>query len=69
MNNLDHLLGRAHALEHLLPQALFAHAFHKVFNDLEVDVRLKQGKAHFAQASLHVFFGKLPAPAECAEYA
>ena len=69
VNNLDHLLGRANTLEHLLPQALFAHAFHKVFNDLEVDVRLKQGKAHFAQASLHVFFGKLPAPAECAEYA
>ena len=69
VNNLNHLLGRAHALKHLLPKALFAHAFHKVFNDLEVDVRLKQGKAHLAQASLHIFFGKLPAPAECAEYA
>lgn len=69
MDDLDHLLRRAHALEHFLSQAFFAHAFHKVFDDLEVDVRLQKSQPHLAQTGLHVFFGELAAPAERAEHA
>ncbi len=69
MDDLDHLLGRAHALERFLSQTFLAHAFHKVFDDLEVNVRFQKRQPHFAQTGLHVFFGELTAPAERAEYA
>ena len=69
MNDLDHLLCRTYPFEHFLAETLLAHVFNKVFNDLEVNVRFQQGQPHFAQAGLHVFFGKLAASAERTEYA
>ena len=69
IDDFNHLLGRAYAFERFLPQALFAHAFHKVFDNLEVDVRFQERQPHFAQTGLHVFLGELAAPAERAEYA
>ena len=59
MDDLDHLLGRAHALEDGLPEALFADAFHKIPDDAEIDIRLEQGKAHLAQARLDILLVEL----------
>ena len=67
MYDLDDLLGGAHALEDFLPEAFGAYAVHKVLDDLEVDVRLKQGKPNLAQARLHVFLGQVRLAPQVAE--
>ena len=67
MHHLDDLLRRTHALEDFLPEAFAAYAFHKVLDDLEVDVRFQQGKPNLAQACLNVFFGQVRLSPQIAE--
>ena len=62
--HLDHLLAGRQRLEHVLPDRLHAHAVDEALRDLEVDVGLQQGHAHFAQGLLDVL---LRQPAESAE--
>ena len=67
MNHLDDLLRRTHALEDFLTETFDAYAFHKVLDDLEIDVRFQQGEPDLAQARLDVFFGQARLPPQVAE--
>ena len=57
MDDLDDLLARVQALEHVGADGPLAHAGDEVLDDLEVDVRLEQGKADLAQGDVEVGLG------------
>jgi len=63
-HHLDHLLPGRQRLEHVLPDRLDADPVDEALHDLEIDVGLQQGHAHFAQGLLDVL---LRQPAESAE--
>ena len=54
VDDLDHLLAGRQALEHLVADGPLAHAGDEVLDDLEVDVRLEQRKAHVAHGGIDV---------------
>ena len=57
--DLDDLLGRGEALQHLLPYCLFGDRFHKILGHLIVDVRLQEGKTHLPHGFLYIRFAEL----------
>ena len=58
VDDLDDLLGRIEALEHVLAQRLLPHARHQGPGDAVVDVGLEQRHAHLAQRFLDVLLGQ-----------
>ena len=54
-------------LEDFLTHCLFANPFDEVFDDLEVDVGLKECEAHFLQRFRDVLFGENPGTAQLLE--
>ena len=54
-DDLDHLLGRRKVGQHFLADCLFADVLDQFLDDIEVDVRLKQGDANLAQCLADVF--------------
>ena len=57
VDHLDDLLARVQPAEHLQAQGSLAHARHELLDDLEVDVRLEQGKPNLAQRDVEVGLG------------
>ncbi len=63
MNDLDDLLTGSEAAENFTSHGPFLNAADKILNDLEVDIRLKERQANFAQSFLNIVFLKdSPAP-------
>jgi hypothetical protein len=58
VDDLDDLLTRRETAEDLTADGPFLNAADKVFDDLEVDVSLKERKAHLAQSFLYIIFLK-----------
>jgi hypothetical protein len=58
MNNLDDLLTGGEATENILTNGPFLNTADKVFDYLEVNVSLKERKAHLAQSFLYIVFLK-----------
>ena len=58
-DDLDDLLRRREAAEHVLPHRPIAHAVDERLDDLEVDVRLEQREPNLAQRGLDVL-GRQP---------
>ena len=59
VDDLDDLLAGLDAIEHVGSERALAHAGDEVLDDLEVDVRLEQGKANLAQRDVEVGLGDL----------
>ena len=53
-DDLDDLLRRRQAPEHILPQRAIAHAVDERLDDLEIDVGFEQREANLAERRLHV---------------
>src|SRR5690606_793446 len=64
VDDLDHLLGRGKALQHLLPDGPLAHPSEELPDDFEVDVRFEEGKAHLPQGRLDILFAELAPPSQ-----
>ena len=62
VDDLDHLLGRRKALEHLLADGPLTHPREELPDDLEVDVRFEKGQPHLSQGRLDVLFAELAPP-------
>ena len=59
VDDLDDLLAGLNPVEHFGAERLLTHIGHEVLDDLEVDVRLEQGKADLAQGDVKVGLGDL----------
>jgi hypothetical protein len=55
IDNLDDLLGRREGGQNLLAEGLLFDRLDELFNDLKVDVSLKQRNANLAESGFHVF--------------
>ena len=55
MDDLDDLLSGRQALEHLFADCLGPDVPDEVFDDLKVDVSLKEGKPYLLQGEVDVF--------------
>jgi hypothetical protein len=63
VDDLDDLLTGSEAAENFTANGPFLNAADKVLDDLEVDISLKERKAHLAQSFLYIVFLKdAPAP-------
>jgi hypothetical protein len=58
VDDLDDLLTRSEAAKYILANGPFLNAADKILDDLEVDVSLKERKAHLAQSFLYIVFLK-----------
>ena len=67
MDDFDDLLPRLDALNHLDADRFRLHAIDEIARHLEIDVRLQQRHAHFAQGFTDIFLGYLSEPAQVPE--
>ena len=67
MDDLDDLLARLEALQHLLPERPLADRRDELLDDLEVDVGLEQREADLARRARDGFLVEPRASAEVAE--
>ena len=67
VDDLDHLLTRRQAVEHVGADGLLADARDEVLDDLEVDVGLEQGQADLAHGGVDVGFADPAAAGQVAE--
>ena len=67
MDDLDDLLAGLDALRHILSERLHTDRLYKVLGDFEVDIRLQERHAHFAQGIGGIGLGDFPQSAEIAE--
>ena len=67
VHDLDDLLARLEALQHLLPERPFPHGRHELLDHLEVDVRLEQREADLARRACDRLLVESRAPSEVAE--
>ena len=63
-DDLDDLLRRRQAAQHLLAHRAVADAVDEGLDDLEIDVRLEQREPNLAQRGLDQVFGEAPLPAK-----
>ena len=68
MNDLHHLLPGGNAAHHIAADTLRLDSFDEFGGNVDVDVRLKQGKTDFAHRISNVRFGERTLPAKLAEY-
>ena len=66
-DDLDDLLGRRERREDFLPDRLFPHAGREVLDDLEVHVRLEEGRPDLFQGLVDVKLGEVTLAAEFLE--
>jgi hypothetical protein len=59
VHDLDDLLARLDAVQHVGPQRALAHASHELLDNLEVDIRLEQRETNLAQGDVEVGLGDL----------
>ena len=64
VHDLDHLLARRDALQHVAADRLRAHASDEVLDDRERHVRLEQGDPHVTQRGAHVRLTQRTAPSQ-----
>ena len=69
VDDLDDLLRRREALHHLFADARVRARGDELLDDFEVDVRLQQGEAHFAQGSVDVGLAQFALAGETVKHA
>ena len=67
INDLDDLLARGQTLQDVDTHGTLADLFNQLFDDLVIDIRLKQGQADLLEGFFDVFFTQPSTPGQSFE--